>query len=90
MPTAGSPPAATRAQRRNLYANRAKMPLANPGCRPLCQGRGLARALSIQLEPGDMLVLGGMMRRGVVAAQSIAGVPVTARQVAKRSVLVSR
>ena len=37
-----------------------------------------------------MLVLEGMVRRGVVAAQAIAGVPVTARQVAKRAALVSR
>lgn len=37
-----------------------------------------------------MLVLGGIVRRGVFAAQAIAGVLVAARQVAKRSVLVSR
>ncbi len=37
-----------------------------------------------------MLVLKGMVRRGVFAAQAIAGVPVTARQMAKRAVLVAR
>jgi len=39
---------------------------------------------------GDMLVLGGVVRRARVAGQATAGVPVTARQVAKHSVLVWR
>jgi hypothetical protein len=46
--------------------------------------------LSGKVGAGDTQALGDVMRPGRPAAQAMAGVPVTARQVVKRSALVSR
>ena len=46
---------------------------------------GRTKALSIKVELGRLLVREDVMRRRVLAAQAMAGVPVTTRQVAKRS-----
>jgi hypothetical protein len=48
------------------------------------------RVLSNKVGLGESLVLRGVVRGEVPAAQARAGVPVTARQVAQRAVLVSR
>ncbi len=52
--------------------------------------RGLGRVLSSKVGLDDLLALGGVVSLRRFAAQASAGVPVTARQVAKRSVLVWR
>jgi len=49
-----------------------------------------AMVLSSKVGLGDLLALGGVVRLRRLAAQAIAGVPVTARQVAKRPALVAR
>ena len=46
--------------------------------------------LSIKVEWGRLLVREGVVGQGALAAQAIAGVPMIARQVAKRSALVWR
>ncbi len=53
-------------------------------------GCAVVKVLSIKVALDQSLVFGGVVRRGVLAAQAMAEVPVTARQVAKRSARVSR
>ncbi len=50
----------------------------------------LAAVLSGKVREGDSLALGGVVRHGALAAQALAGAPVTARQVAKRAARVAR
>ncbi len=55
-----------------------------------CPRRTFAEALSTKVGPGGSPVCGGIVRPGGLATQAMAGVPVTARQVAKRSSLIWR